>query len=99
MNPENRLPDRALFVALLSAGLFVTVATFSRVPVSTSQAIVGGVDVTGLQSRRKAISTSVGYFRRALSSPGRLDIRTRRAIDEHFVEAVKFQSQMAALGG
>mgnify|MGYP001824978170 CR=1 FL=1 len=46
--PENRLPDRAIFVALLSAGLFVTVATFSRIPVSTSQAIVGGVAGTGL---------------------------------------------------
>jgi inorganic phosphate transporter, PiT family len=41
--PEERLPDIAIFVALISAGLFVTLATFSSVPVSTSQAIVGGV--------------------------------------------------------
>jgi phosphate/sulfate permease len=41
--PDDRLPDRAILVALLSAGLFVTLATFSSIPVSTSQAIVGGV--------------------------------------------------------
>lgn len=46
--PDDRLPDRAILVALLSAGLFVTLATFSRVPVSTSQAIVGGVAGTGI---------------------------------------------------
>ncbi|NIM69276.1 MAG: inorganic phosphate transporter [Xanthomonadales bacterium] len=46
--PDNRLPDRAILVALLSAGLFVTLATFSSVPVSTSQAIVGGVAGTGI---------------------------------------------------
>jgi PiT family inorganic phosphate transporter len=46
--PEQRLPDLAIFVALLSAGLFVTVATFTRVPVSTSQAIVGGVLGVGI---------------------------------------------------
>ncbi len=41
--PGARLPDLAILVALLSAGIFVTLATFSRIPVSTSQAIVGGV--------------------------------------------------------
>jgi PiT family inorganic phosphate transporter len=46
--PDDRLPDRAILVALLSAGLFVTLATFSSIPVSTSQAIVGGVAGTGL---------------------------------------------------
>jgi len=46
--PDNRLPDKAILVALLSAGFFVTLATFFRVPVSTSQAIVGGVAGTGL---------------------------------------------------
>ncbi|MDZ4731044.1 MAG: inorganic phosphate transporter [Xanthomonadales bacterium] len=46
--PDNRLPDKAILVALLSAGLFVSLATFSRVPVSTSQAIVGGIAGTGL---------------------------------------------------
>lgn len=46
--PDNRLPDKAILVALLSAGLFVTLATFSSVPVSTSQAIVGGVAGTGI---------------------------------------------------
>jgi PiT family inorganic phosphate transporter len=46
--PDNRLPDKAILVALLSAGFFVTLATFSSVPVSTSQAIVGGVAGVGL---------------------------------------------------
>jgi PiT family inorganic phosphate transporter len=46
--PDGRLPDLAILVALLSAGFFVTLATFSSIPVSTSQAIVGGVAGTGL---------------------------------------------------
>ena len=46
--PEKRLPDLAVFVALLSAGIFVTIATFTKVPVSTSQAIVGGVAGVGI---------------------------------------------------
>ncbi|MGD8764561.1 MAG: inorganic phosphate transporter [Desulfobacteraceae bacterium] len=46
--PDEKLPDLAIFVALFSAGLFVTLATFSSIPVSTSQAIVGGVAGAGL---------------------------------------------------
>ena len=46
--PNGRLPDRAILIALLSGGLFVTIATYSRFPVSTSQAIVGGVAGVGL---------------------------------------------------
>lgn len=46
--PDDRLPDKAILVALLSAGFFVTLATFSSVPVSTSQAIVGGVAGVGV---------------------------------------------------
>lgn len=46
--PDNRLPDLAILVALLSAGLFVTLATFTSTPVSTSQAIVGGVAGVGI---------------------------------------------------
>ncbi|MBT8060986.1 MAG: inorganic phosphate transporter family protein, partial [Gammaproteobacteria bacterium] len=46
--PDDRLPDKAILVALLSAGFFVTLATFSSVPVSTSQAIVGGVAGVGI---------------------------------------------------
>lgn len=34
---------KAVFIAMFSAGVFVTAATFFKVPVSTSQAIVGGV--------------------------------------------------------
>ena len=46
--PGGRMPDMGIFVALLSAGLFVTLATFSSIPVSTSQAIVGGVAGVGI---------------------------------------------------
>ena len=46
--PDNRLPDKAILVALLSAGFFVSLATFSSIPVSTSQAIVGGVAGVGV---------------------------------------------------
>lgn len=46
--PDNRLPDKAILIALLSAGFFVTIATFSSVPVSTSQAIVGGIGGVGI---------------------------------------------------
>lgn len=46
--PDGRLPDLAILVALLSAGVFVTIATYSKFPVSTSQAIVGGVAGVGL---------------------------------------------------
>jgi PiT family inorganic phosphate transporter len=46
--PDDRLPDKAILIALLSAGFFVTLATFYSVPVSTSQAIVGGVAGVGI---------------------------------------------------
>ena len=45
---DDRLPDLAILVALLSAGFFVTLATFTSTPVSTSQAIVGGVAGVGI---------------------------------------------------
>ena len=57
--PDNRLPDLAILVALLSAGFFVTLATFSSIPVSTSQAIVGGVAGTGLG----IVGMQAGYFK------------------------------------
>ncbi len=38
----------AVCVALVSSGIFVTLATFKRIPTSTSQAIVGGVVGIGL---------------------------------------------------
>jgi PiT family inorganic phosphate transporter len=46
--PNERLPDLAILVALLSAGFFVTLATFTSTPVSTSQAIVGAVAGVGI---------------------------------------------------
>lgn len=57
--PDNRLPDKAILIALLSAGFFVTLATFSSVPVSTSQAIVGGVAGTGLGM----VGADAAYFK------------------------------------
>jgi PiT family inorganic phosphate transporter len=45
--PDDRLPDRAILTALLCAGLFVTLSTLSSLPVSTSQAVVGGVAGVG----------------------------------------------------
>lgn len=57
--PDDRLPDVAILVALVSAGLFVTVATFTKVPVSTSQAIVGGVAGVGLG----IVGLDADYFR------------------------------------
>lgn len=45
---EAELPSLAILAAMLSAGVFVTVATLFKVPVSTSQAIVGGVAGVGL---------------------------------------------------
>lgn len=46
----------AVFVALLCSGFFVTLATFFRIPTSTSQAIVGGVMGIGL-----AVGAEVNY--------------------------------------
>lgn len=40
---RNPLNMEAVFTAMFSAGIFVTAATFLKIPVSTSQAIVGGV--------------------------------------------------------
>lgn len=45
---SSELPPLAILAAMLSAGVFVTIATLFRVPVSTSQAIVGGVAGVGL---------------------------------------------------
>jgi len=45
---DGALTHSGILTALLSAGAFVTIATIFRVPVSTSQAIVGGVAGVGL---------------------------------------------------
>jgi len=42
-----RLSNLAVIIALLSAGGFVTLATYLKLPVSTSQAIVGGITGVG----------------------------------------------------
>lgn len=45
-----QLPVAAVLAALLSAGFFVTMATWFKLPVSTSQAIVGGVAGVGFSA-------------------------------------------------
>jgi PiT family inorganic phosphate transporter len=60
--PEQRLPDKAILVALLSASFFVTLATFSSIPVSTSQAIVGGVAGVGIG----IVGLEASYFKLAV---------------------------------
>ena len=42
------LPPLGVLAALLCGGIFVSIATFKKIPVSTSQAIVGGVAGVGL---------------------------------------------------
>jgi len=42
------LPLAAILIAMASAGLFVTLATFFKLPVSTSQAVVGAMTGIGL---------------------------------------------------
>jgi PiT family inorganic phosphate transporter len=44
---------RAVFVALICSGIFVTLATFLKIPTSTSQAIVGGLVGVGLAVHAK----------------------------------------------
>ena len=60
--PDDRLPDKAILVALLSAGFFVTLATFSSEPVSTSQALVGGVAGLGIG----IVGLNASYFKLAV---------------------------------
>lgn len=48
---QAELPQLAVFVALLSAGIFVTLATTLRLPVSTTQAIVGALTGIGLVTK------------------------------------------------
>ena len=45
------LPPLGVLAALLSGGFFVSIATFKKIPVSTSQAIVGGVAGVGLAAQ------------------------------------------------
>ncbi len=45
------LSAEAVLAALLCGGLFVTIATFRKIPVSTSQAVVGAVAGVGVASR------------------------------------------------
>jgi len=45
---KDELSILAVFLALICSGIFVTLATFFRIPTSTSQAIVGGVMGIGL---------------------------------------------------
>ena len=46
--PDGRVPDLALIAALLAAGVSVLIATYSALPLSTSQSIVGSVSGAGI---------------------------------------------------
>jgi PiT family inorganic phosphate transporter len=72
--PDHRLPDFAILVALLSAGFFVTLATFTSTPVSTSQAIVGGVagvgvGIVGMQASYFKLGVLLKIFSAWIVSP------------------------------
>ncbi len=47
---SGKLPLEAILIAMVTSGFFVTLATFYGVPVSTSQAIVGGIIGVGLST-------------------------------------------------
>jgi PiT family inorganic phosphate transporter len=53
---KDELNILAVFVALICSGIFVTLATFYRIPTSTSQSIVGGVMGIGL-----ALDANIDY--------------------------------------
>ena len=53
---KDELNILAVFVALICSGIFVTLATFFRIPTSTSQSIVGGVMGIGL-----ALDANIDY--------------------------------------
>ena len=53
---KTELNYTAIMVALICSGFFVTIATFFRIPTSTSQAIVGGVAGIGL-----AVGAEINY--------------------------------------
>ena len=55
---SQELDYRAILVSMICSGFFVTLATFFRIPVSTSQAIVGGVVGIGL-----AVGADINYAR------------------------------------
>jgi len=54
------LPPVAIITALVSSGVFVTLATLLRIPVSTSQAIVGGVAGVGFATSAQMDLSKIG---------------------------------------
>jgi len=59
------LPTLALLVALVSGGAFVTLATLFRLPVSTSEAIVGAMLGIGLATRADINMATIGRIAQA----------------------------------
>lgn len=47
---SEELPLNAVLIVMISSGFFVTLATFFKIPVSTSQAIVGGIAGVGIST-------------------------------------------------
>lgn len=60
--PTDKIPDLGIFVALFSAAIFVSLATYSSIPVSTSQSIVGGVAGVGVG----VVGFQASYFKLAV---------------------------------
>lgn len=58
---KEELSEVAIVVALICSGFFVTLATFFRIPTSTSQSVVGGVVGIGL-----AVGAEVNYAKFAV---------------------------------
>jgi PiT family inorganic phosphate transporter len=54
--PAGQLPMEAIVIALFCAGLFVTIATYLRIPVSTSQATIGSIAGIGI-----AVGASINW--------------------------------------
>lgn len=85
---EQAIPAKAILIAMLSAGLFVASATLFRMPVSTSQAIVGGLAGVGLAVGAKLNWSEVARIAQAwIVSPllvgilaGALSVMTRRIL-------------------
>ena len=68
---KEELNYMAVLVSLVCSGFFVTLATFYRIPISTSQAIVGAVLGIGLFKGAKTINrrTVIRIFFAWLNTP------------------------------
>jgi len=73
------LPPLAILVALISGGLFVTLATVFKLPVSTSEAIVGGMLGIGLAAGADINFVTLGKIVQVCGSSVRSSWRSSRS--------------------